>query len=45
MLELRYFIWVFYESSLSIGTNNFDRETLNLEFDQLFENFDLANNF
>ena len=45
MLELRYFIWVLYESSLSIGTNNFDLVTLNLEFDLLFENFDFANNF
>ena len=45
MLELRYFIWVFYESNLSISTNNFDLVTLNLEFDLLFENFDFANNF
>ena len=45
MLELRYFIWVFSESSLSIGTNNFDLVTFNLEFDLLFENFDFANNF
>ena len=45
MLELWYFIWVFYESSLSIGTNDFDLVTLNLEFDLLFENFDFANNF